>query len=91
MMFTNQKNSHHVNFFHLNLFFYFTAQDAGVFKEEMSPVTVKVKKQEKVIAVDEHPRPDTTMEMLSKLPTLFRKGGIGTAGNSSVSKYLPNC
>lgn len=59
------------------------AQDAGVFKAEMTPVTVKVKKQEKVIEVDEHPRPETTTEMLSKLPTIFRKGGVGTAGNSS--------
>ncbi|XP_075981239.1 3-ketoacyl-CoA thiolase, mitochondrial-like [Anticarsia gemmatalis] len=59
------------------------AQDAGVFKAEMTPVTIKVRKQEKIIDVDEHPRPDTTTEMLSKLPAMFRKGGVGTAGNSS--------
>ncbi|CAB3244303.1 unnamed protein product [Arctia plantaginis] len=59
------------------------AHDAGIFKAEMSPVTVKVKKQDKVVEVDEHPRPETTTEMLSKLPVLFKKGGVVTAGNSS--------
>nr|ATJ44587.1 acetyltransferase 19 [Helicoverpa assulta] len=59
------------------------AHDQGVFKAEMTPVTVKVKRQEKVVEVDEHPRPDTTTEMLSRLPVLFRKGGVVTAGNSS--------
>lgn len=51
----------------------------------MTPITVKVKKQEVVVDTDEHPRPDTTTEALSKLPALFRKGGVVTAGNSSVS------
>ncbi|CAH0401139.1 unnamed protein product [Chilo suppressalis] len=60
-----------------------TAYDTGVFKEEMAPVTVKVKKQEVVVDTDEHPRPDTTREALCKLPVLFRKGGVVTAGNSS--------
>ncbi|KAJ8716974.1 hypothetical protein PYW08_005373 [Mythimna loreyi] len=59
------------------------AHDQGVFKEEIAPVPVKVKKQEKLVEVDEHPRPDTTTEMLSRLPVLFRKGGVVTAGNSS--------
>ncbi|KAL0820735.1 hypothetical protein ABMA28_006563 [Loxostege sticticalis] len=59
------------------------AYDAGVFKEETAPVTVKVKKQEVVVDKDEHPRPDTTLEALCKLPVLFRKGGVVTAGNSS--------
>lgn len=59
------------------------AHDSGVFKTEMAPITVKVKKQDKVVDTDEHPRPETTTENLSKLPTLFRKGGVGTAGNSS--------
>ena len=35
--------------------------------------------------VDEHPRPKTTMEILSKLPPVFKKGGTVTAGNASVS------
>ncbi|KAM3959469.1 3-ketoacyl-CoA thiolase, mitochondrial [Aphomia sociella] len=57
--------------------------DAGAFKEEMSPVTVQVKKQDIVVDKDEHPRPETTSEGLNKLPVLFRKGGVVTAGNSS--------
>ncbi|CAH0764593.1 unnamed protein product [Diatraea saccharalis] len=60
-----------------------TAYDAGIFKEEMAPITVKVKKQEVVVDKDEHPRPETTSEALCKLPVLFRKGGVVTAGNSS--------
>lgn len=45
---------------------------------------MKVKRQEVVVAQDEHPRPETTVEGLAKLPVLFRKGGVVTAGNSSV-------
>ncbi|CAH2089123.1 unnamed protein product [Euphydryas editha] len=59
------------------------AQDSGVFKTEISAVPVKVKKQEVMFDTDEHPRPDTTLEALHKLPVLFRKGGVVTAGNSS--------
>lgn len=54
----------------------------------MTPITVKVKKQEVVVDTDEHPRPETSTEALSKLPALFRKGGVVTAGNSSVSKPI---
>lgn len=36
-----------------------------------------------VVAEDEHPRPDTTLEALAKLPPVFRKDGSVTAGNSS--------
>ncbi|XP_063830484.1 3-ketoacyl-CoA thiolase, mitochondrial-like [Ostrinia nubilalis] len=59
------------------------AYDAGAFKEETAPITVKVKRQEVVVDKDEHPRPETTIEGLCKLPVLFRKGGVVTAGNSS--------
>ncbi|XP_026492409.2 3-ketoacyl-CoA thiolase, mitochondrial-like [Vanessa tameamea] len=59
------------------------AQDSGVFKAEITPVPVKLKKQEVIFDKDEHPRPDTTLEHLHKLPVLFRKGGVVTAGNSS--------
>ncbi|XP_047535922.1 3-ketoacyl-CoA thiolase, mitochondrial-like [Vanessa atalanta] len=59
------------------------AQDSGVFKAEITPVPVKLKKQEVIFDKDEHPRPDTTLEQLHKLPVLFRKGGVVTAGNSS--------
>jgi acetyl-CoA acyltransferase len=36
-----------------------------------------------VVDADEHPRPDTTLEKLAKLPTPFREGGTVTAGNAS--------
>ncbi|XP_049877414.1 3-ketoacyl-CoA thiolase, mitochondrial-like [Pectinophora gossypiella] len=59
------------------------AFDNGVFNAEISPVTVKVKKQQVVVDRDEHPRPETTADALAKLPVLFRKSGVVTAGNSS--------
>ncbi|VDD93350.1 unnamed protein product [Enterobius vermicularis] len=58
------------------------AQDSGAFKEEMAPVTVKKKNKEVVFDVDEHPRPSTA-ETLAKLPPVFKKDGLVTAGNAS--------
>lgn len=37
------------------------------------------------MAQDEHPRPQTTLEQMAKLPTVFKKGGTVTAANASVS------
>lgn len=60
------------------------AQDAGKFKDEIAPMTFKDKKgNETVFDVDEHPRPNTTMESLTKLPSVFKKNGTVTAGNAS--------
>lgn len=60
-----------------------TAQLAGVFEQEIVPVTVKVSRKEtKEFSVDEHPRP-STLEGLAKLPTPFKKDGTVTAGNAS--------
>ncbi|HYV62791.1 MAG TPA: acetyl-CoA C-acyltransferase, partial [Bryobacteraceae bacterium] len=60
------------------------AKAAGVFAEEIAPVEFPGRKgQVTVVAEDEHPRADTTLEGLSKLPTPFRKGGTVTAGNAS--------
>jgi acetyl-CoA acyltransferase len=58
---------------------------AGRFREEIVPVTIPRRKGEPVVVdTDEHPRPDTTLEALAKLPTPFRKeGGSVTAGNAS--------
>ncbi|WP_270937086.1 3-oxoadipyl-CoA thiolase [Falsiroseomonas oryzae] len=58
---------------------------AGRFKEEIVPVTIPRRKGDPVVVdTDEHPRPDTTLEALAKLPTPFRKeGGSVTAGNAS--------
>ena len=36
-----------------------------------------------LVAADEHPRPDTTLERLAQLPTPFRQDGSVTAGNAS--------
>ena len=60
------------------------AQKAGVFAEEIVPVHVPQPKGPcKVVAQDEHLRPDTTLEALAKLPAPFREGGTVTAGNAS--------
>ena len=42
----------------------------------------------KQFLVDEHPRPDVTLEQLAKLPPVFKKGGTVSAGNASVSLLL---
>ncbi len=59
------------------------ANEAGRFKEEISPIEVKSKKGPVQFAVDEHPRPQTTAESLAKLTTVFKKDGVVTAGNAS--------
>jgi acetyl-CoA acyltransferase 2 len=59
------------------------AQDAGVFAEEIVPVEVKTRKGVKVVDTDDHLRPETTLEVLAKLPTAFSKDGFVTAGNAS--------
>lgn len=60
------------------------ANDGGYFKDEITPVSIKNKKKVTVIFnTDEHPRPNTNMESLSKLPTVFKKDGVVTAGSSS--------
>jgi 3-oxoadipyl-CoA thiolase len=60
------------------------AQLTGQFEEELVPVEVPQRKGPPVIVrQDEHPRPDTTLESLAKLPPAFVKEGTVTAGNSS--------
>jgi acetyl-CoA C-acetyltransferase len=59
------------------------ALNAGIFKDEIVPVKVKIGKEEKMFDTDEHPRPDTTLEKLAKLRPAFRENGSVTAGNSS--------
>src|SRR5438874_8859483 len=58
------------------------ATDEGRLSEEIVPVTVKGKKGDTVVEVDEGPRRDTSLEVLSKLPPIFMKDGSHTAGNS---------
>jgi acetyl-CoA acyltransferase len=63
------------------------AQDAaaaGRFAAEILPVDLPpMKGESRRFSADEHPRPDTTIEKLAKLPTPFRAGGTVTAGNAS--------
>src|SRR5215212_663966 len=59
------------------------AQQAGRFKDEIVPVTVKTRKGEVVVDKDEHPKPGTTVEALAKLRAAFGKDGTVTAGNAS--------
>jgi acetyl-CoA acyltransferase len=59
------------------------AMKSGRLAKEIVPVTIPSKKGETVVGEDEHPRPDTTIEALAKLPTPFRQGGTVTAGNAS--------
>jgi len=60
------------------------AQEGGRLAREIVPVTIPKRKGEAVVVErDEHPRGDTTLEQLAKLPTPFRKDGTVTAGNAS--------
>src|SRR5271155_823369 len=58
------------------------AQKSGKFKDEITAVEIRGKKGIEAFAVDEAPRPDTTMEVLAKLRPAFREGGTITAGNA---------
>ncbi len=57
----------------------------GYFKEEIVPVTFPATKKTPAYAfsLDEHPRLDSTLEKMAKLPPVFKKDGTVTAGNSS--------
>ena len=53
-----------------------------VFREEIAPVTVQVKRSTIVVDTDEHPRPETTLEKLGTLKPAFKPDGSVTAGNA---------
>ena len=59
------------------------AQLAGVFKDEILPIEVTIKKTTSLFDHDETVRPDTSLEILSKLRPAFDKNGVVTAGNAS--------
>ena len=60
------------------------AHAAGVFEREIVPVAVPQKKGDpKMVISDEHPRPDTSIEMLAKLKGVVKADGTVTAGNAS--------
>jgi acetyl-CoA acyltransferase 2 len=56
---------------------------AGKMRDEIVPVEVKAGRKTELFSVDDHRRPETTLETLSKLSPAFRKDGIVTAGNAS--------
>jgi acetyl-CoA C-acetyltransferase len=58
------------------------ATDEGRLPEEIVPVTVKSRKSEDVVEVDEAPRRDATLEKLASLKGAFNPDGTHTAGNS---------
>ncbi|SJM30288.1 3-oxoadipyl-CoA thiolase [Mesorhizobium delmotii] len=60
------------------------AIEDGRLAKEITPVLISQGKKEPIVVEkDEHPRPETTMEALAKLPTPFRESGTVTAGNAS--------
>ncbi len=58
---------------------------AGAYRDEIIPVPLTNRKTKQVEpwAADEHMRPDSTLEGLTRLPPYFRKDGVVTAGNAS--------
>jgi acetyl-CoA acetyltransferase family protein len=59
------------------------AFERGAFKDEIEAVQLTTKKGTTTFDKDEHPRPQTTLETLAKLPPVFKKDGVVTAGNAS--------
>jgi acetyl-CoA acyltransferase 2 len=62
---------------------YAAALAAGIFSDEIAPMTLQGRKGPTVLDRDEHPRPETTLESLAKLKPVFEKDGVVTAGNAS--------
>ncbi len=59
------------------------AIEQNKFEEEIIPITVKTRKKETLVTVDEYPKPNTTLDDLKKLKTVFKEDGTVTAGNAS--------
>ena len=60
------------------------AMDDGVFEDEIVPITVKNRRGDVTVNVDEGPRPETSLEKLAGLRTVFDREGTVTAGNAST-------
>jgi len=60
-----------------------SAAKDGVFADEIAAITIKTRKGPVEFAMDEHPKPKTTLEQMAKLPTVFKKGGVVTAASAS--------
>jgi len=59
------------------------ARGEGRFASEIVPVKVAGRKGETTVTADEHPRDGMTIAAMTKLPAVFREGGVVTAGNAS--------
>lgn len=59
------------------------ADDAGKFKDEITPITIKSRRGETIFSKDEYINRKTSLEKLSSLRAAFKKDGTVTAGNSS--------
>ena len=59
------------------------AWTSGIMKDEVVPVEIKSKKGVTLVERDDHMRPETTLDVLARLPTVFKKDGVVTAGNAS--------
>ena len=59
------------------------AIEKGKFSNEIVPITIKTRKEEKVFDTDEFVRSSTNLESLAKLRPAFKKDGTVTAGNAS--------
>ena len=61
------------------------ALESQRFKYEILPIVIPGKrgKKDTIVDVDEHPKPETTLEALSELPPAFKNDGSVTAGNAS--------
>lgn len=60
-----------------------TAIEKGKFSNEIIPITIKTRKEEKIFNTDEFVRPNTDLASLAKLRPAFKKDGTVTAGNAS--------
>ena len=58
------------------------AQEKCRLSKEITPVTIREGRKERILYADENPRPDTTLATLVKLPAV-KPGGVHTGGNSS--------
>ena len=67
------------------------ATNRGWFKDEIIPVEIKTKKGSTMFEVDEHPRADTSMELLGRLRPAFKQDGTVTAGNASGLNDAGSC
>ncbi|MDC0036714.1 thiolase family protein [bacterium] len=59
------------------------AEKEGFFREEIVPITLRLKKEDKLISEDSTIRHETNIEALSKLKPVFDRDGSVTAGNAS--------